>query len=146
MNLVQIYQCFCDETRLRILNLLTQGPLCVCHFQTLLGETQVKISKHLSYLKEKGLVAATRHQNWMIYGLPARRSPELEKNLQCLQDCAQTEPVFKKDLATLKRMQRDIEWIESALDCCAKASKASKGEGSGKVAKKKAKTGGAGCC
>ena len=72
--LIQIYQCFCDETRLRILNLLSRGPLCVCHLQTLLDEAQVKISKHLSYLREKGLVDAERHQNWMIYALPKRRS------------------------------------------------------------------------
>jgi ArsR family transcriptional regulator, arsenate/arsenite/antimonite-responsive transcriptional repressor len=121
VQLIQIYQCFCDETRLRILHLLTRGPLCVCHFQSLLGETQVKISKHLAYLKEKGLVAATRHQNWMIYRLPARPSPELEKNLNCLQDCVQKEPIFKKDLVALKSMHRDVKWIDSALDCCAKA-------------------------
>lgn len=119
MELIQIYQCFCDETRLRILNLLSQGPLCVCHFQTLLEEPQVKISKHLAYLKDKGLVAATRYQNWMIYCLPPKRSPELEKNLQCLQDCVQTMPVFKKDLRNLRGMDRDVAWIEGALSCCA---------------------------
>lgn len=117
--MIQIYQCFCDETRLRILNLLTRGPLCVCHFQTLLGQTQVRISKHLAYLKQKGLVAAAKHQNWMIYCLPAKQSPELEKNLKCLQDCIQTEPVFKKDLQALKAIHRDVKWIEAALECCA---------------------------
>ena len=57
MKLVQIYQCFCDPTRLRILHLLTQTPLCVCHFQDALREPQVKISKHLAYLRSRGLVA-----------------------------------------------------------------------------------------
>jgi len=38
MSLIQIYQCLCDQTRLRILNLLGEGPLCVCHFQEILGE------------------------------------------------------------------------------------------------------------
>ncbi len=33
MDLIQIYECFCDQTRLRILHLLCQGPLCVCDFQ-----------------------------------------------------------------------------------------------------------------
>ncbi len=51
MDLIQIYQCLCDPTRLRILHLLTQTPLCVCHFQEILGEPQVKVSKHLSYLR-----------------------------------------------------------------------------------------------
>lgn len=118
MDLIQIYECLCDETRLRILNLLSHGPLCVCHFQTLLGESQVKISKHLAYLKDRGMVVATRHQNWMIYCLPAKRAPELDKNLRCLQDCVQTEPVFKKDVQRLKGMDQDVEWIEATLQCC----------------------------
>jgi DNA-binding transcriptional ArsR family regulator len=122
VDLIQIYQCFCDRTRLRILHLLTHGPLCVCHFQDLLGESQVKISKHLAYLKEKGLVASHRHQNWMIYCLPPQKSAELEKNLQCLQDCVQTEPAFVADLQKLKTLRCEVEWIEAALSCCGEPS------------------------
>ena len=55
-SLVQIYECLCDRTRLRILHLLGQGPLCVCHFQEVLGEAQVKVSKHLAYLRARALV------------------------------------------------------------------------------------------
>jgi DNA-binding transcriptional ArsR family regulator len=57
MKLVSIYECLCDATRLRLLNLLLQGPLCVCHLQAVLGESQVKISKHLSYLRARGYTA-----------------------------------------------------------------------------------------
>ena len=106
MDLIDIYQCFCDRTRLRILHLLTQSPLCVCHFQDLLGEPQVKISKHLSYLRSRGMVTTEREQNWMIYSLPPRRPSELEKNLNCLQDCVRTDPVFKRDLQKLKQLQK----------------------------------------
>ena len=38
MELVQIYECLCDATRLRLLNVLAQGPLCVCHFQEILDD------------------------------------------------------------------------------------------------------------
>ena len=111
MDLIQIYQCFCDETRLRIINLLRRGPLCVCHLQELLDETQVKISKHLAYLKEKGVVHAQRHQNWMIYALPEKPEAELEANLKCLQDCVQTHPVFKTDLKRLKALGPKVGWL-----------------------------------
>src|SRR5262245_22985440 len=83
-DLVQIYQCFCDRTRLRILHLLTKSPLCVCHFQDILDEPQVKISKHLAYLRKRGMVVAKRDRNWMIYSIPVKRSRELETNLKCL--------------------------------------------------------------
>lgn len=108
MNLVTIYECLCDRTRLRILNLLNAGELCVCHFQTILNEPQVKISKHLGYLRKRGLVEAKREGNWMIYRLPRKPSSELEKNLKCLQDCVQEDKVFKQDLARLKKQSKSI--------------------------------------
>jgi ArsR family transcriptional regulator len=105
MDLIQIYECFCDRTRLRILYLLTKTPLCVCHFQEILGEPQVKISKHLRYLRSRGMAVATREQNWMIYSLPKKRARELETNLKCLQDCVRSEAVFARDLKKLARLR-----------------------------------------
>ncbi len=105
MDLVQIYECFCDRTRLRLLHLLTQGPLCVCHFQEILGEPQVKISKHLAYLRRRGMVETTRSGNWIVYALPGKSPSELKKNLQCLQDCAGAETVFRADLKKLAKLR-----------------------------------------
>jgi ArsR family transcriptional regulator len=104
VELLKIYECLCDRTRLRILQLLLNGPLCVCHIQAALREGQVKISKHLGYLKNRGLVEARREGAWIVYQLPARRSPELDRNLGCLQDCATADPVFGADLARLKKL------------------------------------------
>src|SRR5690349_19543693 len=104
MDLVEIYQCFCDRTRLRILHLLTKSPLCVCHFQDILGEPQVKVSKHLAYLRAKGMVVTEREQNWIIYSLPQRPGPPLEKNLKCLQDCVHADATFRRDLEKLKKL------------------------------------------
>jgi ArsR family transcriptional regulator len=118
MDLIQIYECFCDRTRLRILHLLTQTPLCVCHFQDILDEPQVKISKHLAYLKERGLVVGKREQNWMIYSLPRKRAAELESNLKCLQDCVQTDPVFKRDLRALAKARKNAGAPNGALVGC----------------------------
>jgi len=109
MKLVSIYQCFCDQTRLRILHLLSQGPLCVCHVQVILGETQVKISKHLAYLKGHGLVEAHRECSWMIYQLPAKQSRELQANLACLQDCVGEQAIFRKDSKKLKQLRAKFE-------------------------------------
>lgn len=116
MDLIRIYQCFCDANRLRIIHLLTKGPLCVCHFQDILGLPQVKVSQHLAYLRKQGMVESTRHANWMIYSLPARPPEELEINLKCLQDCAQTDKQFRADLKKLKTVQADCGWISDVLN------------------------------
>ena len=105
MDLVKIYSCLCDRTRLRLLNLLLHGPLCVCHFQAILREPQVKISKHLGYLKRNGLVEAERCANWMIYRLPEKRPSQLQANLACLQDCVQEERAFREDAARLAKIR-----------------------------------------
>lgn len=104
MELIRIYECLCDVTRLRILNLLTRGPLCVCHIQDVLGEPQVKISKHLGYLKAHGVVECHREGNWRVYRLVTHPSAELKSNLACLQDCATEDPVFRRDLARLRKL------------------------------------------
>jgi ArsR family transcriptional regulator, arsenate/arsenite/antimonite-responsive transcriptional repressor len=115
MEMVRIYECLCDKTRLRILHLLLKGPLCVCHLQEALREPQVKISKHLSYLKKNGMVEAKRCANWMVYRLPVKRSPQLEANLACLQDCAAEEKVFVRDAARLATVRAKLG--EDCPDC-----------------------------
>ena len=116
MSLVQIYRCLCDRTRLRILNLLGDGPLCVCHLQEVLGEAQVKISKHLAYLKAHGMVEARREANWMVYRLPGQPSRELQANLACLHDCAGEDPVFRNDREKLRR--RRSKFNATSPICC----------------------------
>ncbi len=124
VELIKIYECLCEVTRLRLLHILTQGPLCVCHFQELLGEPQVKISKHLGYLRTRGLVTSRREGNWVIYALPevGDRSPELEANLACLQDCAKENAALKRDLVRLKKLDLGCAPIaalrEAGKRCC----------------------------
>lgn len=118
MELIAIYECLCDRTRLRILNLLCQGPLCVCHIQEILGEPQVKVSKHLGYLKTHGLVSVKKEANWRIYGLIEKPSKALGSNLACLQDCAGEDKIFRRDLEKLKALRKGL--ADDAPPCCAK--------------------------
>lgn len=108
VELIHIYECLCDRTRLRILNLLGGGPLCVCHLQEVLGESQVKVSKHLAYLKAHGLVDVKREATWRIYRLVTTPSRALRLNLACLQDCAQEDTIFRKDAAKLLKLRENL--------------------------------------
>lgn len=113
--LIEIYNCLCDETRLRIVHLLAQSPLCVCHLQDILGLTQVAASKHLAYLRQRGLVESKRHEQWMIYSLPAALPRELDWQLRCLQDCLPTHPVFRDDRRKLDARQSDCCWVAEVV-------------------------------
>jgi ArsR family transcriptional regulator len=116
VSLVRIYQCLCDQTRLRILSLLGEGELCVCHIQDILDEPQVKVSKHLAYLRARGMVESRKEANWMIYRLPAKPSRELSANLACLQDCARENAQFRRD--TGKRRRLGERTSADGAPCC----------------------------
>ncbi|MFV0336691.1 MAG: ArsR/SmtB family transcription factor [Chthoniobacterales bacterium] len=121
MKLIQIYQCLCDETRLRIVHLLTHGPLCVCHFQDILKIPQAKVSQHLAYLRKHKMVKTTRKGTWIIYRLPSKPEQELDIHLKCLQDCAASDKLFRNDLKRLASAKKCIDWVEKALsqkNCC----------------------------
>ena len=116
MNLVPIYSCLADETRLRMVHLLARTPLCVCHLQNLLDLAQVAASKHLAYLRRCGLVVGRRHQQWMIYSLPTKPSRELALQVRALQECARLDPVLRDDLRRLAEIEPDCCWAGQALE------------------------------
>jgi DNA-binding transcriptional ArsR family regulator len=109
MELTKVYKCLCDEQRLRILNLLKEGPLCVCHLVEILDTDQVKISKQLRYMKELGMVRGEREAQWMIYQLPDQPHPVLIENLKCLQDLANERSGFAADLRKRAKILHQIQ-------------------------------------
>jgi ArsR family transcriptional regulator len=64
-----LFQALADRTRLRLLNLMQSGEVCVCFFVEVLDEPQPKISRHLAYLRSAGLVSARRDAKWMQYSI-----------------------------------------------------------------------------
>src|SRR3982750_959753 len=74
-DLVILFNALADRTRLRLLNLLSGGEVCVCYFVELLDEAQPKISRHLAYLRRAGLVAARRDGKWMHYRIVTPSDP-----------------------------------------------------------------------
>jgi ArsR family transcriptional regulator len=68
-RLESTYKALSDRTRLRILALLVDGELCVCHIHDVLRLPQPTTSRHLAYLRRAGLVEARREGTWMHYRL-----------------------------------------------------------------------------
>jgi ArsR family transcriptional regulator len=66
-DMQQFFQALGDNTRLRLLNLMSEQEVCVCYFVEILCAPQPKISRHLAYLRNAGIVAARREGKWMHY-------------------------------------------------------------------------------
>ena len=73
--LTTVYAALADPTRLRILSLLGDGEICVCHIHASLDVPQPTASRHLAYLKKSGLVEARRDGIWMHYKMAEIDNP-----------------------------------------------------------------------
>lgn len=73
-----------DPTRTRIVKLLEAGPLCVCQVQAVLGLAPSTVSKHLSILKQAGLVEHHKQGRWIRYRLAHPRAGEVASQVLSL--------------------------------------------------------------
>lgn len=64
-----------DKTRLRLLSLMADEEVSVGYLADSLGESQPKISRHLAYLRNAGLVATRRDGRWIYYAIDTPRDP-----------------------------------------------------------------------
>ena len=74
-RLEAVFKALADRNRLRILALLGNNEVCVCHIHDSLGLTQPTASRHLAYLRRSGLVDARRDGVWMHYRVSAALDP-----------------------------------------------------------------------
>lgn len=98
-----IFRAFSDRTRLRILNLLRDGELCVCDLVEVLAVPQAKVSRHLAYLRRAGLVRARKDGLWSYYTLTPPVGDFHKKVLECLSCCFNDVPELSKDVALLRQ-------------------------------------------
>jgi len=106
-DIEMFFRALADRTRLRLINLLSCGEVCVCFFVEILGTNQPKISRHLAYLRRAGIVAARRDGKWMHYRLV---DPPDEYAVQVLRD-------VRAWLEADREMQRDNNRLVKV--CCA---------------------------
>ncbi len=97
-----LFKAFADSTRLRILNLLLEGELCVCDLCEVLDIIQPTVSRHLGHLRRAGLVVGRREGKWMHYGI-AKCPDKLERTLlNCINSCLRQVDVLREDLTRLR--------------------------------------------
>jgi ArsR family transcriptional regulator len=102
-DLEQFFKGLADQTRLRIINLLIHGELCVCDIQYVLESSQSNVSRHLTYLRNSGLVLDRREGTRMYYRL-AEPSERVRKLLfTFLRDAFQSSEALEEDSRKLKK-------------------------------------------
>ena len=92
----QLMKALGDESRIRILNLLLAAKeLTITDLELILDFTQTKTSRHVTYLKNSGVLSTKKHDRWVIYSI--KEEPvDVIKQIMAF---------FEKD----SRLQNDLE-------------------------------------
>lgn len=69
VNNTMVFKAFCDETRLRILELLKSGEKCACRLLEELEIGQSTLSHHMKILCNSGVVIARKEGKWSYYSI-----------------------------------------------------------------------------
>lgn len=99
----QIFKGLADANRLRILNLLMHGELCVCDIQYVLDSPQPNVSRHLIYLKNSGLVVDRREGPRMYYRIAQPSDGVQQKLFGFLRQVFASDEAFAEDTSKLKK-------------------------------------------
>ncbi len=81
-NLAIYFKALGEITRLKIINKLTEGELCVCQIMDHLHLSQPAVSHHMKILKQAGLVKDRKQGKWNHYYLNKKAFEELKDELQ----------------------------------------------------------------
>jgi ArsR family transcriptional regulator, arsenate/arsenite/antimonite-responsive transcriptional repressor len=107
LRLDLLFKALADPTRLRILNLLKLGSICVCEMHAVLQLPQPTVSRHLAALRHAGLVRDCRRGTRIIYSLAPADNHHLSALFELLSNCFPCDDDMKADLARLNKAVRE---------------------------------------
>ncbi|MPN63021.1 hypothetical protein SDC9_210775 [bioreactor metagenome] len=103
MEFVEVFKALSDENRVRILNILKEGELCVCEIESILGITQSNASRHLNKLKSLKIIDADKKAQWVYYSIDKSFIAENEMLYSYLSEKLTKEDTYTKDIEKLEK-------------------------------------------
>ena len=100
-----LFRALADLTRLRIVNLLARGSLCVCDIQRILGQPQSSVSRHLALLKSAGLIRDRRDGMRTFYALTAWDTGLARGVLSAIRGHLPVDGDYASDVEELERLR-----------------------------------------
>ena len=102
-SLTKLFRALGDETRLRIVALLSHGELCVCHIEKALDLNQPNVSRQLGILRMAGVVDARRRGTWVYYALAPQDHEAVQTMLATLTKTFGAERAIRADHVKLRK-------------------------------------------
>ncbi len=108
----QIFKALSDEARIRILHLIHQNKeMCISDLEHILEFTQTKTSRHITYLKNAGLIAPRKVDQWIFYSLKEETEDFITQAFSYLEK----DPVLLKDMEIYKILYSNRELAENKI-------------------------------
>jgi len=109
----QFFKALSDLARIRILNLLHNNKeLTISDIELILGFTQTKTARHITYLKNSGLVSYRKHHQWVFYFIKDQNLDLISQMFQFLKN----DPTLGKDLTILNTLNSNRELSISRIE------------------------------
>ena len=80
----EIFKAFCDENRIKILEMLNTGEKCACKLLEELNVTQPTLSHHMKILCDSGVVVGRKEGKWTHYSISEQGAKIASEILQKL--------------------------------------------------------------
>ncbi|HEK86834.1 MAG: ArsR/SmtB family transcription factor [Candidatus Saccharicenans sp.] len=106
-NINKVLAALAEQNRLRILAALSFRKMAVCEIRALLKLSFSTVSKHLSILKEAGLIDFEKDGKWVIYRVNKDFPLEIKKILNQVLSFISEDEQIKEDLKTVRSLDRD---------------------------------------
>lgn len=111
MDLLQVMKALSDETRMRIINLLGNGEMCVCEIETVLDISQSNASRHLTKLTTAKIVDYYKVNKYVYYKI----------NKETIREFPFIDEILKSHAVKLEQCREDLQRLkkyrESGLNC-----------------------------
>jgi ArsR family transcriptional regulator len=107
-DFIRVMKALSDPSRVKVVKMLQQKPMCVCEIQTALSLAQPTVSKHLKVLEDAGLVQSNKDGLWVNYSLSAGGSPYAATLLGNLRHWLGDDPEIRRLSEALPAIHREI--------------------------------------
>ncbi|MDD5947670.1 MAG: metalloregulator ArsR/SmtB family transcription factor [Oscillospiraceae bacterium] len=85
-QLAMIFKAFCDENRIKILQLLSDGEKCACKLLEAMNIAQPTLSHHMKTLLDSGIVDGRKEGKWMHYSISREGLEKAQEYLDFLKN------------------------------------------------------------
>jgi ArsR family transcriptional regulator len=123
MDMSETFRTLGDETRLRILSLISGHELCVCIIKEALDLLQPNVSKHLSRLKSAGIIDCRKVSQWCFFSISEDFKAKYVRLYEFLKDEWAKEGQYAEDLIKLESLMQTSDCCEKLLEKAKKCAK-----------------------